>query len=143
MIKKIFFALFLIFCSIQATFSDTMQTGSVTTTVQPAQVQPKPVEYSSCIRYYQMPYAQLFQRTLSAISSSNYKIIEIQSRNSRVLFSAGNREFWAGVTQHNATSSSLRILPADSNYIFKTELIDKIFNEIELHKASQIIKVQK
>ena len=105
--------------------------------------QPTYVDYSSCIKDYQMTAEELFYRTLSAISSSNYKIIEIQSKSSRVLFSVFGREFWASVTKQNSAASTLRILPSDNSFYFQKTLIDRIFNEIDTYKAEKIIRVDK
>ena len=141
MIKNVLIAVIMcILCSSQV-FADTSQ--------QPANAsfysdsQPIPVDYAYCVRDYQIPAKELFQRTLSAISSSNYKIIEIQSKSSRVLFSVFGREFWASVTKQNSGAATLRILPADNSFYFQKTLIDRIFNEIDAYKTEKIIQVNK
>ena len=138
MIKKII-VIFLISLFSLPVLADVVQTPQ--NTLMYSETPANPVDYSSCIRNYSMPSAELFQRTLSAISSSNYKIIEIQSTSSRVLFSIFGREFWAGVTNQSSATSTLRIMPADNSFYFRKDLIERVFSEIEISKAQKIKKV--
>ena len=136
--KKIFFIILLCLTGITVRAEGTQTTPPAVTY---SQAVPNPVEYAACVKDYPMPSAELFQRTLSAISSSNYKIIEIQSTSSRVLFSVFGREFWASVTNQSSAASSLRILPADNSFYFRKDLVERIFSEIEPYRVQKIKKV--
>lgn len=102
-----------------------------------------PVDYSFCVRTYQIHSAELFQRLLSAISSSNYKIIEIQSKSSRVLFSVWGKEFLAVVYRQSSNMATIKILPTDNNFYFKQEILDRIFEEIETNQILPLIRIEK
>lgn len=120
------------------------QTGANTsTTTTYTQQQMKPVSYNNCVKTYQIHSSELFQRLLSAISSSNYQIIELQSKTSKVLFSAWGREFMATVVRKTSNSATVKILPTDNSFYFKQEITDRIFNEIDANKMINLTKVNK
>jgi len=140
--KKIFVFIFiLVFTCADKTLAETPQTPANAQFYSDAQ--PVAVDYSQCIKDYSMSSTELFHRTMAAISASNYKIIEIQSKSSRILFSVFGCEFWASVTKQSSAASTLRILPADNSFYFRKDLIDRVFNEIDTYKSEKVMQVVK
>lgn len=88
------------------------------------------VEFESCTKTFYMDCETLFFKTLSSLSANNYKIVEIQSCNGFILFSAYGRTFFAVIAKNNNNSSTLRITPADSNYNFSPTILQQIFKDL-------------
>lgn len=137
----IFIILFLFFVPVVGAVNTT--TANIEQAISGYSQQISPVDYSFCIRTYQIHSAELFQRLLSAISSSNYKIIEIQSKSSRVLFSVWGKEFLAVVYRQSSNMATIKILPTDNNFYFKQEILDRIFEEIETNQILPLIRIEK
>lgn len=137
----VFIILFLLIAPSVSAVNST--TASVEQVVVGYGQQINPVDYSFCVRTYQIHSAELFQRLLSAISSSNYKIIEIQSKSSRVLFSVWGKEFLAVVYRQSSNMATIKILPTDNNFYFKKEILDRIFEEIETNQILPLIRIEK
>ena len=137
----VFIILFLLIAPSVSAVNST--TASVEQVVVGYGQQINPVDYSFCVRTYQIHSAELFQRLLSAISSSNYKIIEIQSKSSRVLFSVWGKEFLAVVYRQSSNMATIKILPTDNNFYFKKEILDRIFEEIDNNQILPLIRIEK
>lgn len=137
----IFIILFLFFVPVVGAVNTT--TANIEQAISGYSQQINPVDYSFCIRTYQIHSSELFQRLLSAISSSNYKIIEIQSKSSRVLFSVWGKEFLAVVYRQSSNMATIKILPTDNNFYFKQEILDRIFEEIETNQILPLIRIEK
>lgn len=118
-------------------------TASIEQSIAGYSQQINPVDYTYCIKTYQIHSSELFQRLLSAISASNYKIIELQSKSSRVLFSVWGKEFLAVVHRQSSNMATIKILPTDNNFYFKQEFLDKIFDEIDANLTSSVIRIEK
>ena len=80
---------------------------------------------------YKTSSENLLYLLLSALNENNYSIEEIQFKTGSVLFKAYTKEFIASIASHDATSSFIKIIPADNNYNFSPLLIQKLHKYIE------------
>lgn len=122
---KKFFTALIIFLSISG-FAFANTATVVKTTV------PKPVytSFDNCYKFYSADCEKLFLVVLAGLNANNYKIIELQSRNSLVIFKADNKEFLASISKVDAKSAMLRITPADNSYAFSPTVISRIFQYV-------------
>ena len=136
LVKKIFYSLFVIgivFSSVQKTFADDiipMQT--VNTAIK------QTTDFS---KFYKTSSENLLYLLLSAINEQNYSIKEIQFKTGSVLFQAYSKEFIASVSNQDGINSFVKIIPADNQYNFSPDLINKIHNYIEVNNTINFQKI--
>lgn len=104
-------------------------------------VVPQVTNIQDCVRTYAVPNEKLFYIALSAINSSNYKIVEIQSSTATVLFNVSSKEFLLSVSRKDANNSFVRITPADNNYNFPNTIVKRIYSYMDLNNSANIQKL--
>ena len=86
-------------------------------------------------KFYKTSSENLLYLLLSAINEQNYLIKEIQFKTGSVLFQAYSKEFIASVSNQDGINSFIKIVPADNQYNFSPDLINKIHNYIEVNNT--------
>jgi len=111
------------------TFAEVSQSNlSTLTTVQN-------IPFEMCTKTFSVNNENLFYLTIASINANRFHIKEIQSKTGYILFQAVNKDFLATVTRVNATTSLLKITPANNVYYFQPGIVLNIFKYIELNKA--------
>lgn len=104
-------------------------------------VQPQVVEVENCNKIFKLSVQKLFYLTLAGINANRFTIDEIQSKSGYVLFSVGQRQFFASVIKINPQYSLLKITPCNSNYYFPIGIVQNMFRYIELNMDTPIEKL--
>ena len=90
---------------------------------------------------YKTTSENLLYLLLSAINEYNYSIEEIQFKTGSVLFKAYSKEFIASISAKDGYNSFIKIIPADNNYNFSPNLIQKLHTYIENNNATHFQKI--
>ena len=126
----------LIICSLliqQKSFAETtMPISSIVKSV------PSSIDFS---KSYKTTSENLLYLLLSAINAQNYSIEEIQFKTGSVLFKAYSKEFIASISAKDGYNSFIKIIPADNNYNFSPNLIQKLHNYIENNNSTHFQKI--
>lgn len=104
-------------------------------------VQPQPVDFGTCFKYFRMDSQKLFYLTLASINANRFKIDEIQSKSGYVLFSVAQKHFLASVITIDAKNSMLKITPCNNIYYFPAGIVQNMFKYIELNFNTPIEKL--
>ncbi len=131
--KKVFISLF-VFLMFSASQSVLAQDVVVSTNRQLV----NNTDYSKA---YKTNSENLLYLLLSAINEYNYSIQEIQFKTGSVLFKAYTKEFIASVSAQDGFNSFVKIIPADNNYNFSPDLLEKLHSYIELNDNINFQKV--
>lgn len=131
--KKIFISLF-VFLMFSASQSVLAQDVVVSTNRQL-------VNNTDFSKAYKTNSENLLYLLLSAINEYNYSIQEIQFKTGSVLFKAYTKEFIASVSAQDGFNSFVKIIPADNNYNFSPDLLEKLHSYIELNDNINFQKV--
>ena len=144
---KLFRHLFLFFvlaCIQNQVFADVSSSTSATQ-VQTTKLTPVVKQttsaytnYRDCIRLYKLPFEKLFLLALSSVNENKYEIVEMQSRNGYILFSAEGREFLLTVMKKDKNFTFLRLTPADNNYYFSSFIPQKIFRQVDVNFNAEV-----
>lgn len=108
---------------------------------KPTQIQATTTNIKDCLRTYSISSDKLFYVALSAITNSNYKILEIQSNSAKVLFQAESKEFLLSVARQDNQRSLIKIAPANNSYIFPNTIVKRIYSYIDLNAVSPLEKI--
>lgn len=104
-------------------------------------VQPQPVDFGLCSRFFKFNSNKLFYLTLAGINANRFEIKEIQSKSGYILFNVGQRPFLASVVKVDAKNSMLKITPCNNVYYFPIGIVQNMFKYIELNAATPIEKL--
>lgn len=118
----------------------TMQTSSMQVQT-PSTVQPQPIDFSQCSKYYKIDGQKLFYLSLASANANRFIIDEIQSKSGYILFTAAKRQFLASVVSIDSKNSMIKITPTDNNYLFPIGIIQNFFKYIELNADTQVEKL--
>lgn len=116
-----------------------MVTPSVTQTSAP--VQPQPVDFANCNKFFKFDSQKLFYLTLAAVNANRFTIKEIQSKSGYVLFSVGQKQFLAKVIHIDSKNSMLKITPTNNTYFFPVGIVQNMFKYIELNANITVEKL--
>lgn len=116
-----------------------MITPSASSTLPP--VQPQPVDFSNCNKFFKLDSLKLFYLTLASVNANRFTINEIQSKSGYVLFSVGQKQFLAKVIHIDAKNSMLKITPTNNTYFFPIGIVQNMFKYVELNANTNIEKL--
>lgn len=89
---------------------------------------------ASCNKNYPISADNLYLLTLSAINSTGqYEVIELQSKSGYIMFKILNKNYIATISKEGANTSSIKILPANSDFSSDTSIQKAIFDTIDLN----------
>lgn len=140
--KKLF--ILLILCSLgrssaEGAAAPVQQTASPPPITSP--VQPQPVDFRNCFKYFKMDSQKLFYLTLAGVNANRFKIDEIKSKGGYVLFTVAQKQFLASVITIDAKNSMLKITPCNNIYYFPVGIVQNMFKYIELNFNTPIEKL--
>lgn len=127
--------------SVSKTAVPTMKTTLPMVTPSPAPVQPQPVDFASCNKFFKFDSQKLFYLTLAAVNANRFSINEIQSKSGYVLFSVGQKQFLAKVIHIDAKNSMLKITPTNNTYFFPIGIVQNMFKYVELNANTNVEKL--
>lgn len=127
--------------SVSKTEVPTMKTTLPMVTPAPAPVQPQPVDFANCNKFFKFDSQKLFYLTLAAVNANRFSINEIQSKSGYVLFSVGQKQFLAKVIHIDAKNSMLKITPTNNTYFFPIGIVQNMFKYIELNANTTVEKL--
>lgn len=132
--KRVFYLLVSVLLMNNCVFADGLaDTDLIAATIlQPQAVIQTPitvskVSVSDCCDTINANTEQLFYLTIAALNKLNYKINEVQSKTGTILFQAASREFLVTIAEKDKNNTCIKILPADSNYVFSPAVLNNIF----------------
>lgn len=96
-------------------------------------VQPEPVDFKNCNKFFKLDSQKLFYLTLAGVNANRFTINEIQSKSGYVLFTAGQKQFLASVFNIDDKNSMLKITPCTNVYYFPIGIVQNMFKYIELN----------
>ena len=89
---------------------------------------------ASCNKNYPVSADNLYMLTLSAINSTGqYEVVEMQSKSGYIMFRTLNKDYIATISKEGANTSSIKILPANSDFSSGTSIQKAIFDTIDLN----------
>lgn len=87
---------------------------------------------SSCNKNYSVSADNLYLLTLSALNSTGqYEVVEMQSKSGYIMFKALNKNYIVTISKEGTNSSSIKILPANSDFAPGTAIQKAIFDTID------------
>lgn len=104
-------------------------------------VQPQPVDFINCIKYFKMDSQRLFYLTLAGINANRFRIDEIQSQSGYVIFTAAQKHFLANIIPIDTQNSMLKITPCSNIYYFPVGIVQNMFKYIELNVSTPVQKL--
>lgn len=93
---------------------------------------PNAIPLEQCQKRYPVTSEKLFYSTLSSITDSNFKIVEIQSTKGYISFDVWGREFLAMIAKIDDTNSMIKITPMNNSYYFSPWIIQRLFANLKL-----------
>ena len=89
---------------------------------------------SSCRKNFSLPADKLYLLTLSTLNSTGqFEVLEMQTKNGYILFRSGNKNYIATVSKETTNTSSIKILPSNSDFSGGTYVQKTIFDTIDLN----------
>ena len=89
---------------------------------------------SSCYKNYHLGADKIYMLTLSALNSTGqFEVTEMQSKSGYILFLNSNKQYIATISKEGANTSSIKILPANSDFTGGTFVQKTIFDTIDLN----------
>ena len=136
--KRIFFFTFLVLCFLGrcCAVGAATPTPAKIATVQSATtspVQPQPVDFGVCNKFFKLDNQKLFYLTLAGMNANRFKIDEIQSRSGYILFTIAQRQYLASIINIDSQNSMLKIIPCNNIYYFPVGVVQNMFKYIELN----------
>lgn len=107
----------------------------------PSPVQPQPIDFGVCNKFFKLDSQKLFYLTLAGINANRFEINEIQSKSGYVIFSVSKRQFLASVINIDYKNSMLKITPCNNIYYFPIGIVQNMFKYIELNISTPIEKL--
>jgi len=111
------------------------------TTPTPSPVQPQPVDFGVCSRFFKLDKQRLFYMTLASVNANRFEIKEIQSKSGYVLFTVAQRHFLASIITVDSKNSMLKITPCNNIYFFPVGIVQNMFKYIELNVDTPVEKL--
>lgn len=100
---------------------------------QPSPVEPQPIDFLCCNKFFKMNSQRLFYLTLASINANRFKIDEIQTKCGYILFSVSQKQFLATIVTIDSKNSLLKITPCNNIYYFPIGIVQNMFKYIELN----------
>lgn len=94
-----------------------------------------------CFKSYSKGADDIYMLSISAINLNKYDILEMQSKSGYILFRAFSKDYLLSVS-NKTSGSSVKIVPANSNFSGGTGVQDSIFTTLDMTVASGFKKVQ-
>lgn len=138
--KKIFFTL-LFFCSLGCASALGSSAPIQTLPPQPTAVDPQPIDFACCNKFFKIDSQKLFYLTLAGINANRFKIDEIQSKCGYVVFSVAQKQFLASVITIDSKNSMLKITPCNNIYYFPIGIVQNMFKYVELNVNTPVSKL--
>lgn len=107
----------------------------------PSSIQPQPVDFKVCYKFFRMDSQRLFYLTLASVNANRFEIDEIQSKSGYVLFAVGKRHFLASVINIDSKNSMLKVTPCNNIYYFPVGIVQNMFKYIELNTNTPVEKL--
>lgn len=107
----------------------------------PPAVQPIPVSFESCNKFFKIDGQKLFYLTLAAINANRFELNEIQSKSGYMIFSVGQKHFLASIITIDSKNSMLKITPCNNIYYFPLGITQNMFKYIELNINTPVEKL--
>lgn len=126
--------------TIKTTATPSVAKPNTTITATPP-VQPQPVDFGVCSKFFKLDKQKLFYLTLAGVNANRFEIKEIQSKSGYVLFTVGQRPFLASVINVDSKTSMLKITPCNNVYFFPVGIVQNMFKYIELNAATPVEKL--
>jgi len=143
-LSLILITLFFLGCGGAFGATATIQPATTQTQTSPAvlpPIQPQPVDFGLCSKFFKLDKQTLFYLTLAGVNANRFEIKEIQSKSGYVLFTVGQRPFLASVINVDAKNSMLKITPCNNIYFFPVGIVQNMFKYIELNVYTPVEKL--
>ncbi len=90
---------------------------------------------ANCNKNYPISADNLYMLTLSSLNSQGqFEVIEMQSKSGYILFRTTNKkEYIVTISKEGSTTSSIKILPANSDFSQGTSIQKMVFDTIDLN----------
>lgn len=128
-------------CACGASAPQKVPVSATSSAAAPPAIQPQPVDFGACGRFFKFNGNKLFYLTLASINANRFEIKEIQSKSGYILFVVGQRPFLASIIKVDAKSSMLKITPCNNVYYFPVGIVQNMFKYIELNANTPIEKL--
>lgn len=127
---------------VKSNYPEMKTTLPLITSVQASSpVQPQPVNFGICNKYFKLDGQKLFYLTLAGANANRFQILEIQSKSGYVIFSVAQTQFLASVINIDSKNSMLKITPCSNVYYFPVGIVQNMFKYIELNANTPIEKL--
>lgn len=107
----------------------------------PSPIQPQPVDFGACSKFFKFNSNKLFYLTLASVNANRFEIKEIQSKSGYILFNVAQRPFLASIIKVDSKNSMLKITPCNNVYIFPVGIVQNMFKYIELNTNTPVEKL--
>lgn len=104
-------------------------------------VQPQPVDFTACSKFFKIDSQKLFYLTLAGINANRFTIDEIQSKSGYILFTVVQKHFLASVITVDSKTSMLKITPCNNVYYFPVGIVQNMFKYVELNISTPVEKL--
>lgn len=111
------------------------------TTPAPSPVQPQPVDFGVCSKFFRLDSQKLLYLTLAGVNANRFRIDEIQSKSGYVLFTVAQRQYLASIINIDAKNSMLKITPCNNVYYFPIGIVQNMFKYVELNTSTPVEKL--
>lgn len=125
---------------IDAKYPPLKTTLPMTASAPPA-VQPQPIDFGVCSKFFRFDSQKLFYLTLAGVNANRFRIDEIQSKSGYVLFTVAQRQYLASIINVDSKNSMLKITPCNNVYYFPIGIVQNMFKYIELNTSTSIEKL--
>lgn len=118
--------------------------SSITNQAQQPQippVQPQPVDFGVCNKFFKLNAQKLFYLTLAGVNANRFRIDEIQSKSGYIVFTVAQKQFLASVINIDSQNSMLKITPCNNVYYFPVGIVQNMFKYIELNISTPVEKL--
>lgn len=95
--------------------------------------------YSEFIKLYEKEYSVIFSSILTSLTDADFNIHEIDSGKGYIVFSLTNgKKFVIAITNIDSKKNYVKIMPYDSKYDFPSEIIQLLFEKVDLALADKV-----
>lgn len=124
--------LFFIFVSLNGVLAETSQPVDIQSAI------PQSISFTDCTKMYNLNKEVLFFLTLEAINANKYMANEIQTNNGYIIFTAAKSRYLASIAGIDKDNSILKITPCNNLYYFRKEILNSIYNYIDLNRNKEL-----